>query len=74
MLRLGSYLRLARAGFVLAHAGVFNDVDILLLPTVGRIATSRGNGSIRSWSRSNSRTTRGPTTSGRVARNWPSFT
>ena len=31
-LRLGSFLRLARAGFVLARAGVFNDVDTLSLP------------------------------------------
>ena len=37
MLRLGSYIRLGRAGFVLARAGVFNDVDTLLLPPVGRL-------------------------------------
>ncbi len=30
--RLGSFFRLARAGFVLARAGVFNDVDTLNLP------------------------------------------
>ena len=32
MLRLGSFFRLARAGFVLARAGVFNDIDTLTLP------------------------------------------
>jgi ubiquinone biosynthesis protein len=40
MLRLGSYLRLLRAGFVLARAGVFNDVDTLLLPPVARFPLS----------------------------------
>ncbi len=34
---LGSYLRLARAGFVLARAGVFRDVDATVLPPVARL-------------------------------------
>jgi len=34
---LGSYLRLARAGFVLARAGVFRDVDPTLLPPAARL-------------------------------------
>ena len=37
-------------------------------------AMARPKGSMRSCSISSSRTTLGPTTSGRVARNWPSFT
>ena len=36
-LRLGSFFRLARAGFVLARAGVFNDVDTLLLPPGAKV-------------------------------------
>ena len=34
---LGSYLRLARAGFVLARAGVFRDVDPSVLPAPARL-------------------------------------
>lgn len=40
MLKLGSYLRLARAGFVLARAGVFNDIDPALLPPSVRLPLS----------------------------------
>ena len=36
-LRLGSLFRLARAGFVLARAGVFNDVDTLDLPPIAKL-------------------------------------
>jgi len=34
---LGSLLRLGRAGFVLARAGVFNDVDPAIVPPAGRL-------------------------------------
>jgi ubiquinone biosynthesis protein len=33
----GSYLRLARAGFVLARAGVFRDIDPAVLPPAARV-------------------------------------
>jgi ubiquinone biosynthesis protein len=35
--RLGSFFRLARAGFVLARAGVFNDVDATFLPPMAKL-------------------------------------
>ncbi len=46
----------------------------ILTISIFTTATARGNGGIRSCSVSRSRATETPTTSGRVARNWPSFT
>lgn len=40
ILRIGGYFRLARAGFVLARAGVFNDLDMTLLPPAARLPMS----------------------------------
>jgi len=40
---LGSLLRLARAGFVLARAGVFRDVDPTALPPAGRLPLALAN-------------------------------
>ncbi len=40
---LGSYLRLARAGFVLARAGVFRDVDPDVLPAPARLPLAMAN-------------------------------
>jgi len=37
ILRFGSFLRLARAAYVLARAGVFRDVDPAMLPPAGRL-------------------------------------
>ena len=39
-LKLGSFFRLGRAGFTLARAGVFNDVDTTLLPPTARLPLS----------------------------------
>ncbi|MBE7190000.1 MAG: ubiquinone biosynthesis protein UbiB, partial [Jatrophihabitans endophyticus] len=36
-LRLGSFFRLARAGFTLARAGVFDDVDTLNVPPSAKL-------------------------------------
>ena len=40
ILPLGAFFRLARAGFTLARAGVFNDVDTTLLPPTAKLPLS----------------------------------